>query len=57
MTTLISSLMGPLLILLLLLIIGPCILNKLVTIIRERGECCSDFDVTPTISCFRNSRK
>ena len=28
--------MGPLLILLLLLIIGPCILNKLVTFIRER---------------------
>jgi hypothetical protein len=36
MTTLISTLMGPLLILLLLLIIGPCILNKLVTFIRER---------------------
>ena len=36
MTTLISSLMGPLLILLLLLIIGPCTLNKLITFIRER---------------------
>jgi hypothetical protein len=36
MTTLISSLMGPFLILLLLLIIGPCVLNKLVTFIRER---------------------
>ena len=28
--------MGPFLILLLLLIIGPCVLNKLVTFIRER---------------------
>jgi hypothetical protein len=28
--------MGPLLILLLLLIIGPCVLSKLVTFIRER---------------------
>lgn len=36
MTTLISSLMGPLLILLLLLILSPCVLNRLVTFIRER---------------------
>lgn len=36
MTTLISSLMGPFLVLLLLLIKGPCVLNKLVTFIRER---------------------
>ena len=36
MTTLISSLMGPFLILLLLLIIGQCILNELITFIRER---------------------
>jgi len=36
MTTLISSLMGPFLILLLFLIISPCVLNKLVTFIRER---------------------
>ena len=28
--------MGPFLILLLLLIIGPCVLNKLVTFIKER---------------------
>lgn len=35
-TTLISSLVGPLLILLLLLMLGPCILNKLVTFVRER---------------------
>lgn len=36
MTTLIFSLMGPFLILLLLLIIGPCILNKLITFIKEK---------------------
>jgi len=35
MTTLISSLMGPFLILLLFLIISPCVLNKLVIFIRE----------------------
>ena len=35
-TTLISSLVGPLLILLLLLKFGPCILNKLVAFVRER---------------------
>lgn len=35
-TTLISTLMGPLLILLLLLIIGPCIFNRLIAFIRER---------------------
>lgn len=35
-TTLISTLMGPLLILLLLLMIGPYILNRLVAFIRER---------------------
>ena len=36
MTTLISTLMGPLLILLLLLIIGPCVLNRQVAFIRTR---------------------
>jgi len=36
MTTLISSLRGLFLILLQFLIIGPCVLNKLVTFIRER---------------------
>uniref|UniRef100_A0A8D2B6A5 Envelope protein n=1 Tax=Sciurus vulgaris TaxID=55149 RepID=A0A8D2B6A5_SCIVU len=35
-TTLMSTLMGPLVILLLLLTFGPCILNRLVTFIRER---------------------
>jgi hypothetical protein len=35
-TTLLSALMGPLLILLLLLVIGPCVLNRLVTFIRTR---------------------
>lgn len=35
-TTLISTLMRPLLILLLLLIIGPCIFNRLIAFIRER---------------------
>jgi hypothetical protein len=35
-TTLISTLMGPLIILLLLLMCGPLILNKLVTFVRER---------------------
>lgn len=34
MTTIISSLMGPLL----LLTIGPCVLNKLVTFVRERAS-------------------
>ena len=35
-TTLISTLMGPLLILLLLLTIGPCILNRLLQFIKSR---------------------
>lgn len=36
MTTLFSALMGPLLILLLLLTIGPYIINRLITFIRQR---------------------
>nr|XP_045016608.1 TIMELESS-interacting protein isoform X1 [Jaculus jaculus]XP_045016609.1 TIMELESS-interacting protein isoform X1 [Jaculus jaculus]XP_045016611.1 TIMELESS-interacting protein isoform X1 [Jaculus jaculus] len=36
MTTLLSSLMGPLIVLLLMLTIGPCIINKLIAFIRER---------------------
>lgn len=35
-TTLLSTLLGPLLILLLLLTIGPCILNRLVSFVRDR---------------------
>lgn len=35
-TTLLSTFMGPLLILLLILIIGPCVLNRQVTFIRTR---------------------
>lgn len=35
-TTLISSLIGPLIILLLILLFGPCILNKLVQFVRDR---------------------
>ena len=35
-TTLISSLVGPLIILLLLLTLGPCLLNKLVAFIKSR---------------------
>ena len=35
-TTLISTLTGPLIILLLILTFGPCIVNRLVTFIRER---------------------
>lgn len=35
-TTLMSSLAGPLIILLLLLTFGPCILNRLVTFIQDR---------------------
>ena len=35
-TTLLSTFMGPLLILLLLLIIGPCVLNRQVTLIRTK---------------------
>nr|BAM33597.1 envelope polyprotein [Felis catus]BAM33602.1 envelope polyprotein [Felis catus] len=35
-TTLVSSLMGPLILLLLILVFGPCILNRLVQFIRER---------------------
>ena len=36
MTTLFSALMGPLMILLLLLTIGPCIINRLIAFIRQR---------------------
>ena len=35
-TTLLSTLMGPLIILLLLLIFGPCLLNKLLAFIKQR---------------------
>ena len=35
-TTLISTLLGPLIVLLLLLTFGPCILNKLIAFIKER---------------------
>ena len=35
-TTLLSSLMGPLIILLLLLTFGPCILNKLLAFIKQQ---------------------
>jgi hypothetical protein len=35
-TTLVSTLVGPLVILLLILIFGPCILNKLVTFMKDR---------------------
>jgi hypothetical protein len=34
-TTLVSTLVGPLVILLLILTFGPCILNKLVTFIKD----------------------
>ncbi|NXM95191.1 ENV1 protein, partial [Sylvia borin] len=37
-TTLVSSLIGPLTIILLMLIFGPCILNKLVSFVRSRLE-------------------
>jgi hypothetical protein len=35
-TTLVSTLMGPLVIMLLILTFGPCILNKLVTFVKDR---------------------
>ena len=35
-TTLISTLLGPLIILLLILTFGPCVLNRLIAFIRER---------------------
>jgi hypothetical protein len=35
-TTLVSTLVGPLVILLLILTFGPCILNKLVTFVKDR---------------------
>ncbi|NWH94605.1 ENV1 protein, partial [Aegithalos caudatus] len=37
-TTLVSTLIGPLAMILLLLIFGPCILNKLVQFVRSRLE-------------------
>ncbi|NWZ60980.1 ENV1 protein, partial [Haliaeetus albicilla] len=38
MTTLISNLMGPLIILLLTLTFGPCILNKVIALLQSRIE-------------------
>ncbi|NXL37084.1 ENV1 protein, partial [Glaucidium brasilianum] len=37
-TTLISTLMGPLTIILLVLVFGPCIINKLVSFVKSRLE-------------------
>lgn len=37
-TTLLSSLLGPLVILLILLTIGPCIINRLITFVRDRVQ-------------------
>ncbi|NXL39360.1 ENV1 protein, partial [Glaucidium brasilianum] len=37
-TTLISTLMGPLAMILLVLLFGPCILNKLVSFVKSRLE-------------------
>ena len=36
MTTLLSALMGPLVVLLLLLTVGPCLINRFVAFVRER---------------------
>jgi hypothetical protein len=36
MTTLLSALMGPLLVLLLLFTIGPCIINKILAFVRQQ---------------------
>ena len=36
MTTLLSSLIGPLLVLLLLFTIGPCIINKIMAFVRQQ---------------------
>lgn len=51
-TTLISTIMGPLFILLLLLIMGPCILNQLVAFIRE-SWCSTAFSLETTISYLK----
>ena len=47
-TTLISSLVGPLIILLLLLTLGPCLLNKLVAFIKSPiSSWCTDPSIRP----------
>lgn len=50
-----TTLMGPLLILLLLIMIVPCILSRLVAFIRERVQCSAVFSFETTVSCFKRS--
>jgi hypothetical protein len=47
-TSLISTLFGPLIVLLLLLTFGPCILNKLIAVIKEIRSHAADGPV-PTV--------
>ena len=54
-TTLLSTFMGPLLILLLLLIIGPCVLNRQVTFIRTRISAVPAFTFETTVQCPKGS--
>ena len=49
-TTLISTLLGPLIVLLLILIFGPCVLNRLVSFIKKTPQHHSDYGVEMTIS-------
>ena len=47
-TTLLSSLMGPLIILLLLLTFGPCLLNRLLAFVKQRLDTTQVMVLTPT---------
>jgi hypothetical protein len=53
-TTLVSTLVGPLVILLFILTFGPCILNKLVTFVKDRVSTIQLMVLRQHWTCFKS---